>query len=113
MSRAMMKISGQCVAAIHTTPSRVGAYDRRRMANQTLNAISGIATVRSAPLDSMGPTRVYYSARRAAPVTCRPRGDPFGEVSLSLAAPVGTPSGKLAVTRAGWADGYTRRGWRS
>ena len=35
-------------------PSRVGAYVRSRMANQILNAISGIATVRRAPLDFHG-----------------------------------------------------------
>src|SRR5258708_39171073 len=94
MSRAMMMISGQCVAAIHTTPSRVGAYVRRRMANQILNAISGIATVRSAPLDSMGPLE-FTTPPGALPLSpVDPSGDPAGEVSLSLSAPVGTPSGK-------------------
>ena len=62
ISNPMMMTSGQCVAAIQTMVSRVGAYVRSRMANQTLNAISGIATVSSAPLDSMGSTRVYYSS---------------------------------------------------
>jgi len=52
---------GQCVAAIHTAASRVGAYVRSRMANQILHTTSGIATVRRAPLDSMGLRRVYYS----------------------------------------------------
>src|ERR1041385_5395673 len=54
ISKPRMMSIGQCVAAIHVTPSRVGAYDRSRMANQTLNAISGIATVSKAPRVSMG-----------------------------------------------------------
>jgi len=59
--------SGQWVAAIHTMPSRVGAYVRSRMANQILQTISGIATVRRAPLDSMGYVEVYYSPTRQPP----------------------------------------------
>jgi hypothetical protein len=62
----MMMTIGQWVAAIHTIPSRVGAYVRSRMANQILHTISGIATVRRAPFDSIG-LRKFTSRRRAAP----------------------------------------------
>src|SRR5215471_16127831 len=59
----MTNSNDQCVAAIQTIVSRVGAYIRRRMANHTLRAISGIATVSNAPFESgsMGktPYKVY------------------------------------------------------
>jgi len=55
ISNARMMSNDQCVAAIHTIVSRVGAYISKRMANQTLKMISGTATVRSAPFDSIAP----------------------------------------------------------
>src|SRR5919202_4554398 len=62
--RPRMMTSGQWVAATQTIVSRVGAYIRSRIANQTLNAMSGTATVSSAPLFSIGLHRVYYAGSR-------------------------------------------------
>jgi hypothetical protein len=61
INMATMNSSGQCVAAIHSMVSRVGAYVRSRMANHTFNASIGIARRSSAPLDSIaGHPGVYY-----------------------------------------------------
>src|SRR5436190_12638167 len=61
--------SGQWVAAIQTAVSRVGAYISSRMANQILKAISGIATVNSAPRFSIrnGPKESTSNARHGTP----------------------------------------------
>ena len=63
--RPRMMTSGQWVAATQTIVSRVGAYIRSRIANHTLKAISGIATVSSAPLFSIGLTSEFTAPRRS------------------------------------------------